>query len=101
MKNPFFNEYRELLCKRYNELAVMPFNYSLSLCRNRLYKGGVNYIITLKKVYNDGTEEEEFKEVFPGKERAKALKRFSSLKASRPGIETVVDIAPKAWERRS
>ena len=44
-------------------------------------------------------ETETETEVFPGKERHAAIKRFEEIKKARPGIEAVKDIERKSWER--
>lgn len=59
----------------------------------------IEYIVTIQKVLTDGTTTEELLEVYPGKERAKAFKRFEELRKQRPGIETRKDIERRAWEK--
>ena len=93
-------DYRRALAARYAELETMGFAYRLELHRNPSWSGGnVTYELKLVKLYADGTEVNEQRQVFPGKERRAALKTFDEMKRSRPGIETVLDIEKRQWER--
>lgn len=93
-------EYRKAIADRYTELCTMPYKIRLELVRQASWYGkGVTYHITIKKVFDDGTEAEELRENFPGKERHKALARFEELKKQRPGIEAIKDIEKSKWER--
>ena len=91
-------EYRQDLAARYNALATMPSKDRVKLER---YNGcsGIKYYIRHITTYADGTETETETEVFPGKERHAAIKRFEEIKKARPGIEAVKDIERKSWER--
>lgn len=91
-------EYRRDLAKRYNDLATMPSKDRVTLER---YNGCscIKYYIRHITTYADGTETETETEVFPGRERHAAIKRFEEIKKARPGIEAVKDIERKAWER--
>lgn len=80
-------------------LAVMPYNTRLELRRVPPISGKIRYEVRLVREYEDGTKVKELEEVFQGKERAKALERFSALQKERPGIETVKDIGRRPWER--
>lgn len=93
-------EYRQALAARYAELETMPYTERLELERRPSWGGGgVTYYLRTVRRYADGTETITAHESFPGKQRRDALKRFEELKKQRPGIETVVDIAKKSWER--
>lgn len=93
-------EYRQALAVRYAELSTASYRLRLELKREAGWYGrGVTYYVTICKTYADGTETEELREHYPGKERHKALARFAELKKQRPGIETAVDIARRSWER--
>ena len=93
-------EYRKAIAERYTELTTMPYKIRLELVRQApWYDKGVTYHLTIKKVFEDGTEAEELRENFSGKERHKALARFEELKKQRPGIEAVKDIEKRQWER--
>lgn len=91
-------EYRQDLAARYNALATMPSKDRVKLER---YNGcsGIKYYIRHITTYADGTETETETEVFPGKKRHAAIKRFEEIKKARPGIEAVKDIERKPWER--
>ena len=93
-------EYRQALAARYAELETMPYTERLELERRPSWGGGgATYYLRTVRRYADGTETITAHESFPGKQRRDALKRFEELKKQRPGIETVVDIAKKSWER--
>ena len=51
------------------------------------------------KTYEDGSRVKELNEFYPGKERRKAISRFEELKKQFPGIESVVDIDKRQWEK--
>ena len=91
-------EYRQDLAARYAQLATMPSKDSVKLERYNGYNG-ITYYIRHFTEYEDGTKVETATETFPGKERHTALKRFAQLKKERPGIEYVMDIEKKSWER--
>ena len=92
-------EYRQALAARYAELETMPYKYTLKLERCPHWKGHIEYIVTLEKTMEDGTQTDELREVFSGKDRKKAFELFAKLKKERPGIETVQDTDKKQWER--
>ena len=95
-------EYRQAIAERYSQLATMPYKIRLELVRQASWYGygkGVTYHIAIKKIYQDGTEQDELRENFTGKERHKALARFEELKKQRPGIEAIKDIEKSQWER--
>lgn len=92
-------EYRQDLAARYNELATMPSRESIELQRQRGYSGGVTYYIRFWTQYEDGTRVCTAQESYCGKERHKALARFEELKKQHPGIEAVMDIEKRSWER--
>lgn len=57
------------------------------------------YFVRIVRTYEDGTEGRILDEKYFGTERRKAFARFAELRHQRPGIETLKDIAPKAWEK--
>lgn len=59
---------------------------------------GISYVVTIKRILADGTEQEELRESYTGKDRSAALKRFEELKKQNPGIEATKDIAKRQWE---
>lgn len=92
-------EYRQDLARRYSELATMPYTYKLYLVREKSWTSKkVTYTVRLARVFPDGTEINERKEVFSGAERKKAVDLFSELKKARPGIEAIQDTQKKQWE---
>lgn len=92
-------EYRQALAARYAELETMPYTLELSLTRENRSYSGIKYYIQIIKKYSDGTQIDELSEVYPGKERHTALKRFEELKKQRPGIAAVKKIDKAQWER--
>ena len=93
-------EIRAALAARYNELATMPYTYTLELKRDHGYRGShISYIIRILKVYEDKSTAEELHETFPGKDRHKAIARYKELAKSHPGITCIMDIEKSRWER--
>lgn len=92
-------EYRQALAARYAGLETMVYKSVLKLERVPHWQGHINYFVTIDRVFEDGTTTTELREVFPGKQRRDAIKRFEELKKQRPGIEAVKDIAKRDWER--
>lgn len=92
-------EYRKDLARRYSELASMPYTYKLYLVREKSWSTKkVTYTVRLARVFPDGKEIDEQKEVFSGSDRKKAFELFSQIKKSRPGIDVVEDTQKKQWE---
>lgn len=91
-------EYRQALAARYAELEASPYTLRLELERYP-YDRGIVYYVRLIRIYPDGTEVKEIDEHYKGKQRREALARFEELKRQRPGIETVVDICRRSWEK--
>ena len=92
-------DYRQALAARYGELETMPYTRLLKLERCPHWKGKIEYTITITKTFPDKTEIKELREVYPGKERRKAIARYEQLKKERPGIEAVMDIEKRHWEK--
>lgn len=92
-------DYRQALAARYGELETMPYTMLLKLERCPHWKGNIEYIITITKTYGDGTAQTELREVYPGKDRRKAIARYQELRKQRPGIESEMDIEKRSWER--
>ena len=95
----FIQEYRQALAARYSQLETMPYSDTLKIDRTVSYDNHKYYHITITRRYEDGTEQEIFRENFTGKDRRDALKRFDELQKQRPGITAVKDIEKKSWER--
>lgn len=92
-------EYRQALAVRYAALEVMPYKRILRIERERFWLDGIKYRVTIAKHREDGTEVKELEEVYPGKERHIALKRFAELQKQYPGIESEKRIEKSKWER--
>ena len=94
-------EYQQALYTRYQEIIGTNYKLFLKLERRVHYNNSKSYVITIVKRFdgNNVADEEILREVFEGKERHKALKRFEALKKEYPNIENEIDIAKKQWER--
>ena len=92
-------DYRKALAARYGELETMPYKRLLMLDRCVHWKGHKEYIVSITRICEDKTRIEELKEVYPGKERHKAIARYQELKKQYPGIESEMDIAKQKWEK--
>ena len=92
--------YRRALADRYNELSTMPYALRLTCKRHRSYRDNkVRYTIKLTRHYQDGTENDELMETYPGTERRTALARYTELQKTHPGINCELDIEKASWER--
>ena len=93
-------EYRADLSKRYNEIQTMEYTLELSLLRKSSWRGEKKtYDISIDRIFSDGFRENIIKETYEGRERYKAIKRFKDLQKSHPGINAIVDIEKKSWEK--
>lgn len=93
-------EYRQALAARYNQLETAAYRYELKIERQPPSSyAKVKYFVTLDKIYDDGTRITEINERYEGKQRREALARFEELKKQRPGIEAIMDIEKRHWER--
>ena len=92
-------DYRKDLAKRYGELETMPYKRLLMLDRCVHWKGHKEYIVTITRICEDKTRIQELREVYPGKERHKAIARYHELQKQYPGIKSEMDIAKQKWER--
>lgn len=91
-------EYRQALAARYAQLETMLYTDLLKLERVPHWDGKKYYYVTITRRFEDGTEQEQLRENFTGKERREAFKRFEELKKKYPGIKTEQDTARRAWE---
>jgi hypothetical protein len=94
-------EYQQALYDRYQEIVSANFHLHLHLERRVHYNNSKTYYVTIAKRFdgNNVADEEVLREVFEGKERHKALKRFEALKKEYPNIENSMDIEKRHWER--
>ena len=95
-------EYRQALGARYQE--IISTNYSLFLFLKRelnYYTNTKKYVVTISKRFdgNNVADEEILREVYEGRDRHKALKRFEALQKEYPNIEHETDIEKRHWER--
>lgn len=92
-------DYRQALAARYAQLETMAYTRLLRLERSPHWKGHIEYVVTITRTMEDGTQTRELREVYPGKERKKAFTRFEALQKQFPGIPTEKDIEKKYWEK--
>ena len=92
-------EYRQALAARYGELETMAYKRQLKLERfPAMSYQGISYVVTIKRILADGTEQEELRESYEGKERRIAIARYAELLKQNPGIEAVKEIEKRQWE---
>ena len=92
--------YRRALADRYNAISIMPYTLHLTCKRRKHYHDNkVYYTVKLTRHYQDGTENDELTETYPGTERKAALARYAELQRTRPGIACELDIEKAIWER--
>lgn len=91
-------DYRKAIAERYSQLETMAYSDRLELERYPGYNG-ITYYVRIVRTYVDKTKIETLSETYDGKERHKAIKRFNQLKKERPGIESIIDIERRCWER--
>jgi hypothetical protein len=94
-------EYRQALYERYQTVTATNYSLFLKLERRVKYDNSKSYVITISKRFdgNNVEDEETLREVYEGRERHAALKRFEALKKEHPNIASEMDIAKKQWER--
>ena len=92
-------DYQIALAARYAELETMSYQYRLELTRCPHWKGCIEYFVRIVKTLEDGSEIEELREKYSGKDRHKAIARFEELKKQRPGIEAEKRIEKQQWEK--
>lgn len=94
-------EYQQALYERYQEIINTNFHLHLHIERRLHYNNTKTYYVTIVKRFdgNNVEDEEILREVYEGKERHKALKRFEALKKEYPNIENSMDIEKRQWER--
>lgn len=92
-------EYRQDLAARYGQLETMSYTRLLKLERRPHWQGNIEYHITITRTMDDGSHTQELREVYPGKERRKALARAQELRKQFPGIPYEQDTEKRSWER--
>jgi hypothetical protein len=92
-------EYRKTLFERAQQLYSADYDLKLKIKRKIEYYNNDKkyYEVTLEKLLKvkNAKPIEVIKEIFPGKERFKAFKRYEELKRLHPGIDTEQDIEIK------
>lgn len=92
-------EYRQDLAARYGQLETMSYTRLLKLERRPHWQGNIEYHITITRTMEDGSQTQELREVYPGKERRKAFARAQELRKQFPGIPYEQDTEKRKWER--
>ena len=94
-------EYQQALYERYQEIYSTNYHLHLHIERRLHYNNTKSYYVTIVRRYdgNNVADDEILREVFEGKERHKALKRYEVLKKEYPNIECSMDIEKRQWER--
>lgn len=97
-------EYRQILFEKSQEIYSSGYHLQLSIKREYRYylsSSKIHYYITVERIFDNKriAPQVELSEVFEGKERHKAIRRFQELKKLHPGIATHKDIDKKQWER--
>lgn len=98
----FLKQYQKDLCARYQEITAT--NYTLFLLLKRhinSYTNAKTYEITISRRYTENriADVQILREVFEGRDRHKALKRFEELKKQYPNIDNAMEIEKHRWER--
>lgn len=91
-------QHRQAIAARYQELATAPTVPVITLKRTNTYNG-IQYTLTECRQYLDGHRVEVTRQVFPGKERSKAIAAYKAIVKAHPGITAEMDIAKGRWER--
>lgn len=95
-------EYRQALFNRYQEIYTTNYKLILKIRRSVHYYNNLKkYTVSIVKRFDgNGVDDEEIlREIYDGKERHKAIKRFEALKKEYPNIEFEIDITKKSWEK--
>lgn len=92
-------QHRQAIAARYQELATSPTVPAVELKRTNDSYRGIQYTLTECRQYLDGHRVEVTRQVFPGKERSKAIAAYKAIVKSHPGIIAEMDIAKGRWER--
>lgn len=92
-------QHRQAIAARYQELATSPTVPAVELKRTNDSYRGIQYTLTECRQYLDGHRVEVTRQVFPGKERSKAIAAYKAIVKAHPGITAEMDIAKGRWER--
>lgn len=92
-------QHRQAIAARYQELATAPTVPVVELKRTNDSYRGIQYTLTEYRQHLDGHRVEVTRQVFPGKERSKAIAAYKAIVKAHPGITAEMDIAKGRWER--
>ncbi len=96
-------EYRKTLYDRAQEFLTAGYAMQLKITRNiDCWNGNKKfYVIEILKILDLQNAEplHILKEIYEGKERHTALKRFEQLKKLYPNIETIKNIDKRSWKK--
>lgn len=92
-------QHRQAIAARYQELATSPTVPAVELKRTNDSYRGIQYTLTECRQYLDGHRVEVTRQVFPGKERSKAIAAYKAIVKAHPGITAEMDITKGRWER--
>lgn len=92
-------QHRQVIAARYQELATSPTVPAVELKRTNDSYRGIQYTLTECRQYLDGHRVEVTRQVFPGKERSKAIAAYKAIVKAHPGITAEMDIAKGRWEQ--
>lgn len=97
-------EYRKTLFERAKEIYTASYRLQLKIKRTLdRWKGNKKfYTVTLSKIYEESTGITPINlinETYDGTDRAKALKRFETLRKEYPNVEAVKEIDKSPWEK--
>lgn len=96
-------DYQLSLCDRAREIACAPYHIEIEFRRERSYSDNrVRYIAEIFRVYDvQGISRQSIRrEIWPGKERHKAMNAFNEIERAYPGAPITRKLEPSPWERR-
>ena len=92
-------QHRQAIAARYQELSTAPTVPVVELKRTKDCYKGIQYTITEYRQHLDGHRVKVTRQVFPGRERSKAIAAYKAIVKAHPGITAEMDIAKGRWER--
>lgn len=96
-------EYRQEIFRQAQQIAAAPVTLELELIRSHRYVSSGQYrpfyYLTRYEVYAGIGKKKIQQEVFPGKERFKAIKLLDEWKKQHPYATVTVNIQKSKWER--
>lgn len=95
-------DYQMSLADRAREIVCAPYHIEIEFRRERSYSDNrVRYIAEIFRVYDvKGISRQSIRrEIWPGKERHKAMKAFTEIERAYPGAPITRKLEPSPWER--